>query len=296
MRILVTGAKGFIGSYLVPELRAAGFDVIGIDRENGDITIDGIFMRWLDVEKPDMVVHLAAKTSRLLCEEDPAKAVHDNAMATMFVAQECGKRSIRLAYASTSEVYGHQGDAWLTEVSPTHPTGIYALTKLWGEQVIRLYVPDALIMRLSMPYGPFLAPAGFSPVGKGRAAIVNFLYQALHRQPIPVHVGAERSLCYITDTVRAIRILLEQDKTGIWNVGRDDVAVPMRTLAEVACILTDAPLNLIVDVPAPERQVIVKRLSMQKLRSIGWRPTVDTYEGMKRVLEWVKSLPGPESP
>ena len=184
----------------------------------------------------------------------------------------------------------------MTEVSPTHPTGIYALTKLWGEQVIRLYVPDALIMRLSMPYGPFLAPAGFSPVGKGRAAIVNFLYQALHRQPIPVHVGAERSLCYITDTVRAIRILLEQDKTGIWNVGRDDVAVPMRTLAEVACILTDAPLNLIVDVPAPERQVIVKRLSMQKLRSIGWRPTVDTYEGMKRVLEWVKSLPGPESP
>ena len=294
-RILVTGVGGFIGSYLVPELEAAGYRVDGIDRDEADLDVPGDFADVVSRKEYDIVVHLAAKTSRLLCEEYPVAAIRDNVTATTFVARECGKRGIKLVYASTSEVYGHQGDVWLTEASPTVPTGIYALTKLWGEQVVKLYVPDALIMRLSMPYGPFQAPAGFSPVGKGRAAIVNFLYQALHRQLIPVHIGAERSLCYVTDTVLAIRMLLEQGRTGIWNVGRDDATVPMRELAQVACTLTGAPLSLIQDVPAPERQVVVKRLSMQKLLFIGWRPTVGTHEGMKKVLAWVMTLPGPDS-
>lgn len=294
VKVLVTGAAGFIGSYLVPELEKAGHEVCGIDRYHADLDVPGQFADVVSRQKYDVVVHLAAKTSRLLCEDDPVAAIRDNAVATMLVAQECGRLGIRLVYASTSEVYGHQDDAWLTETTPTNPTGIYALTKLWGEHVSRLYAPDdLLVLRISMPYGPFQSPAGFSPVGKGRAAIVNFLYQALHRQPIPVHIGAERSLCYVTDTVGAIRMLVERGCTGIWNVGRDDDARPVVAIAKLACDLTDASHSLIQMVPAPPGQVVVKRLSMQKILTIGWKPEVSLEEGMKRVLEWVKTLPPP---
>jgi nucleoside-diphosphate-sugar epimerase len=75
---------------------------------------------------------------------------------------------------------------------------------------------------------------------------------------------------------------------GSWNVGRDDIAIPMRTVAEMACAMTGAPQDLIQDVEAPGRQTVVKRLSMDKLRSIGWEPQVELGEGMARTLAWVK--------
>ena len=297
MKILVTGADGFIGSYLVPELQQAKHEVIPTVKKNGDLVLPSTMASLLSTHRPDVVVHLAAKTSRLLCEDDPRDTVFQNTVATLNVALACKQFGAKLVYASTSEVYGHQGDKPVDEDSPTYPTGIYALTKLWGEQVARLYAPNGLlILRISMPYGQFQSPAGFSPVGKGRAAIVNFLYNAYHRRPITVHAGTERSLCYVTDTVYAIRTLIEQEQEGIWNVGRDDATMTMERIAQIACELAAGPekvfRNLIEIVPAPPRQVVVKRLSMQKLLTTGWRPTVDIDEGMQKVLEWVKTLPG----
>lgn len=78
-------------------------------------------------------------------------------------------------------------------------------------------------------------------------------------------------------------------RDGAWNVGRDDIAIPMQTVAEMACMMTGAPLDLIEVVDAPGRQTVVKRLSMDKLRSIGWEPQVELGEGMERTLHWIKS-------
>lgn len=110
---------------------------------------------------------------------------------------------------------------------------------------------------------------------------------------MPVHNGSERSLCWIGDTVQAIRMLIEQEQTGVWNVGRDDQLMPVRRIAEIACELTGAPLNLIQMLEPPGYRTVVKNLSTQKIRSIGWQPTVELEEGMRRTLEWVKALPGP---
>jgi nucleoside-diphosphate-sugar epimerase len=161
---------------------------------------------------------------------------------------------------------------------------MYGLSKRWGEESCRLYAPDGLIvLRLSMPYGPGL-PAGF-----GRAAIINMLWQALNRKPIPVHIGAERSWCWVGDTVRAIKLIIEDSTHGAYNVGRDDAPVSMFQVARIACELTGAPFELIEMVKAPERQTVVKRLSTDKIRELGWTPEVDLLEGMERTLVWVES-------
>ena len=296
MRILVTGAAGFIGQHLRAELEK-DHEVVGVDKSDGDLRYPGTIIRHLEHEQPEVVVHLAAKVGRMFGEDNLAATIEDNATMTANVARACGDRRVRLVYASTSEVYGDRGDDICLEHdlydadrywNPVLPHNLYGLSKRWGEEVCRLYAPAGLLIwRISMPYGPGL------PAGIGRAAIINFLYNALHHLPITVHTGSERSWCWVGDTVRAMRLTIEQSRGGVYNIGRDDNPVTMRHVALRACDLAGAPHGLVVDVDAPARQTVVKRLATDKIRSLGWRPEVGLHEGMRRTLEWVQTLPAP---
>jgi len=331
MRIMVTGDVGFIGTHLTRHLLDHRHDVHGVDlrvapngpdgvdeygQHVGDLLSEGaggtssILDHAIRHFDPDVVVHLAAQVGRLFGEDNIAHTIESNALMTARVARSCAAafRRPRLVYTSTSEVYG---DLSTVAVGCEDWTGVwqlphnlYGLSKRWGEEVAALYAltPDLegsmQIIRPSMPYGPGLPP------GRGRAAIVNMLYQAHHRQPIPVHRGAERSWCWIEDAVRGIRLVLEQGEVaflaadvvkrgvGCYNVGRDDAAVTMRHVAEMACAVAgvEDPDALIVEVDAPARQTVVKRLSTEKLRGLGWEPVVGLFEGMSRTYDAMKRL------
>lgn len=287
MRVVVTGGSGFIGSHLIPELKAAGHIVYNFDISSGWVhnLRNPEAPRRIASLKPDAVIHLAAKVGRLFGEDDVQETIVDNAGMTAAVAQVCGEHNIRLLYASTSEVYGDWDTQLCFEDDPFTrvPHNMYGLSKRWGEEACRLYAPEGLtIMRFSMPYGPGL------PAGRGRAALINFLYSALHLERLTVHRGSERSWCWIGDTVRAVRLLLELTQGGAYNIGRDDNNTTMREVAEMACDLTGAPHDLIQEVDPPAMQTVVKRLSMEKIRDLGWEPRVELDEGMERCLEYVK--------
>lgn len=283
MRVLITGNRGFIGEHLARELLDHGYEVEGHDKADGDLTEPGVFAAHLDASEPDLVIHLAAQVGRLFGEQDLEHTIRSNVTMTALVALACGGRGVPLLYASSSEVYGDQGDAVCFEDGPLSPPhNAYGLSKLHGEQFCQLYAPEDLrIVRLSMPYGPG------APPGVGRRALDTFLWQAIHGKPITVHAGAERSWCWIGDCVSGIRAVLD-GPPGVYNVGRDDCPVSMQALAEKCCELADAPISLIDVVPAPERQTIVKRLSTTKLQLLGWEPTVELEEGLPQVLEWVR--------
>jgi dTDP-glucose 4,6-dehydratase/UDP-glucuronate decarboxylase len=243
------------------------------------------------------VIHLAAQVGRLFGEDDVARSITSNALATGLLAKATADIDARLVYVSTSEVYGDQGDADCAEDGPiTLPHNIYGLSKYWGEQAAQLYCPRGLqILRLSMPYGPGVVP------GRGRAALLNILWQANTGQVIPVHRGAERSWCWIGDTTSGIRLAIEQGEraadagesaagVGVYNIGRDDAAVQIFDVARIACEMTGAPESLIDVVEAPGAQTVVKRLSTAKLRALGWRPQVELAEGMALVFEWIRQF------
>jgi nucleoside-diphosphate-sugar epimerase len=287
MRIAITGVNGFIGLNLKKELEDHGHTVFGIDI-NGDnpqnLLDENIFKSWIDEVKPDLVYHLAAQVGRLFGEQDVVHTVRHNAEMTTIVAKWCGELNIRLAYVSTSEIYGDQGENDCDEYGELKlPHNLYGVTKYWGEQAAQLFSPNNLVIaRLSMPYGPGVPP------GKGRRAMDTMLWQAFHGMPITVHAGAERSWCWVGDTVKALRMIIEHPEAGIYNVGRDDDPRTMLEIAERACDLAGASKDLIQVIPAPGMQTIVKRLTTERIRQLGWVPSVELEEGIKEVFEWIK--------
>ena len=285
--ILVTGAKGFLGSALVEELKSAGHEAHGIDREDGDLRDLRTTEHLIHDLAPKKVVHMAAQVGRQFCEDDVSHAIDANVKMTYNVASMCRKYNAELIYTSTSEVYGEHGEDTCDELAPltATPTGMYALTKRWSEDVAKQYGPRGLkIFRPSMPYGPG------APPGRGRRALDNFLWQAHHRKPIKVHIGSKRSWTYITDATNAMRMVIEGTEVGPFNIGRDDAEVSMLALADMCCDLAGAPYSLIEQVIAPHGQTVVKRLSTERLRSIGWEPAVELEEGIQRVYDWIRQF------
>lgn len=306
---MVTGSSGFIGAHLSRELAAAGHDVHGVDQNPSDTTqhqsfdlrAEGVAERWVRRLKPDVVVHLAAQVGRLFGEDDVEHTISSNTLLTARVAQACSEHGARLVYASTSEVYGDQGDHEVYESGDVVlPHNLYGLTKYHGEQVSALYSDGLQVLRLSMPFGPGL------PAGRGRAAIVNFLYNALHGLPITVHRGSTRCWCWVGDTVAGIRMIIEAGEvaqtpgewakgTGVYNVGRSDNEASMLEVARIACELAGSDCDgLIQMVDPPANQTVVKRLTTRKLRGLGWAPTVDLREGMERTLVMVREMEPPK--
>lgn len=282
-RILVLGGRGWIGSHLCPELVRAGHDVVVHDRVDGDLLQPRTTMRAVCSIKPDMVVHLAASPGRVFGERDSRQTIESNTAMVALVARACAQAGSRLCYFSTSEVYGRSSKPWDEHVERLEPVNLYGLTKLWGEQVARMYVPDdLLIIRPSMPWGPGML------VGEGRAALPTFLWHALRCEPIEVHRGSSRSWCYIDDAIAGMVAVIERGE-GTINVGRDDDERSMKVIAEMACAAAHAPVDLVSEVDVPSIASPVKRVRVDRLRALGWEPCVSLEDGMRLMLDDLRS-------
>jgi UDP-glucose 4-epimerase len=285
MRVLVTGASGFVGSALVEELRHGerAYEVHPLGRDDGDLAEDGVADEALAGFRPDVVAHAAARIGVVRCEEEPELALRSNVLATVRVAQACVSHGTRLAYLSTADVYGIAAVA--DEQTPPAPASLYALTKLWGEEAARLYVPDRLaVLRLGNPYGPGVDPA------QGKGALPSMVQQAERRERIPAFRGEARSWCWIGDIVRAVRLVLESGQEGVFNVGSDGDPVSLMDVARIACDLTGAPPDLIDEVEPPAGRA-APRISIERLRALGWRPEVGLEDGLRLLLESWRPAP-----
>jgi UDP-glucose 4-epimerase len=232
------------------------------------------------------VVHLAARYGRLLCRDEPHRAVSDNAAATTELAQVCAEAKIPVLYASSSEVYGDHGEDRVDEHSELRtPTTIYGLSKRWGEEVLRLYLPesDLTIVRLNMLYGPD------QRAGYGCCALATFIDSALKDQPFTVHPETTRSWLYISDAVRALRILIDDKHRGVFNCSNDREYLQTSEVARMACEAVGANAGKLVQYETPPaHQIRHKRYASTKLQNqTGWAPEVSLEDGLEKTVGWM---------
>ncbi len=305
-RTLVTGAAGFVGTWLLPALRASGREAIGVHLPGlarGDAPIEWHACDLREREavaeliastRPDEIVHLAALASPSLAERDPLEALRSNYLAVdhlLAALSESAPRA-RLLFVSTGEIYGFapSGAPPWRESDRFRPQTTYAATKAAGERRIELAVErDGLDVVIARP---------FNHTGPGRppiyaeASFAEQLARIEHgEQEAVLRVGnldAERDFSDVRDVVAAHVALLERGERGqAYNVCSGH-AVRIGALLEL--LIASARVKPRVEVDAERWRPLPQGASSlagdaSRLRALGWRPGYALADTLESLLE-----------
>jgi dTDP-glucose 4,6-dehydratase len=306
MRILVTGAAGFLGSHVCERLLAEGHEVLGMDnlvtgRMENVSHLPGLgrfqliehnVCEHIHVEGPlDAVLHLASPASPPAYLALRIQTLKVGALGTQKTLGVALAKRARFLLASTSEVYGDplvspQPETYWGNVNPIGPRGVYDEAKRFAEAMTMAYHRshgvDARIARIFNCYGPRLQP------DDGRV-VSNFIWQALMGEPITVYGDGSqtRSFCYVDDLVEGLHRLLLSDYVGPVNLGNPD-EIMVRELAETVLDLTGSGSEIVYQ-PLPEDDPKVRCPDISLAREVlGWEPRVPLRAGLDRTIAYFR--------
>ncbi len=154
LRIVVTGSGGMLGQALVPCLESRGHEVIGLPKEELDVTNYQQVVKVLPKNKPELVVHCAAFTKVDQAESEPALAYHINGYGTENLAITCHTLNVPMLYVSSDYVFDGEQNHPYVPWDATRPLSIYGKSKLAGEKAVQRHLHKFYIVRTSWLYGP----------------------------------------------------------------------------------------------------------------------------------------------
>jgi len=307
MRILVTGAAGFLGSHLSRYLLGKGHSVVGLDNfitgnvDNiQDLFKNGKFefvkydvTNYLHVPgKLDAVLHFASPASPIDYLKYPIPTLKVGALGTHKALGLAKAKNAIFMIASTSEVYGDplinpQHESYWGNVNPIGPRGVYDEAKRFAEAMTmayhRYHKMQVRILRIFNTYGPNMR------LEDGRA-VPNFMVQALKNKPITVYGDGlqTRSLCYVSDLIDGIYRLLNSGINEPVNIGNPREL----TLLELAQMVKTAAgsKSKIIFQPLPEDDPKVRKPDITRAKKeLKWQPKVSLEEGLKKTVAYFKS-------
>ena len=307
-RILVSGGAGFIGSHLCTRLVNEGHDVICLDnfftgsKDNIKHLMGTHHFEVVshDVTYPysaevDEIYNLACPASPIHYQHDPIQTAKTSVMGAINMLGLAMRLDAKILQASTSEVYGDpiihpQPESYWGNVNPVGYRSCYDEGKRCAETLFMDYYRQnqtrIKIIRIFNTYGPRMLP------NDGRV-VSNFIIQALNNEDITIYGDGKqtRSFQYIDDLIEGMVRMMdtEDDFTGPINIGNPN-EFPVLELAERVIRMTGSTSKIVFK-PLPtddpkQRQPDIK-LAKEKL---GWQPTVELEDGLKRMIEYFKNV------
>ena len=298
MRILVTGANGLLGGFLVPELASHGHEVLATglgpcrlaqsdDKSHRyqtlDITDATSVFETFAAFSPEAVVHAAALTQADDCENDPIRCWTVNVTATRFIAEAARRQGAFVAYISTDFVFDGASGPYREEDAPA-PVNYYGCSKLAAEKAVLSTLPESAVVRTVLVYGP-------SP-NMARSSLMGWVARNLRAgQRIRVVSDQIRTPTFAGDLARGIRIVAERRSKGIWHVSGSDVLTPYEMAVRTADMLgLDKSLMERVDADTfsqPARRPLRTGFVIDKARrQLGYRP-VTFEEGLRLTIPFI---------
>jgi dTDP-glucose 4,6-dehydratase len=306
VRVLVTGAAGFLGSHLCDRLLREGHEVVGLDNlltgrarnldqarvsprfrfEERDVT------RPFDVEGPlDRVYHLASPASPPDYFRLPLETLRVGSLGTEHALGVAQAKGARFLLTSTSEVYGDplvtpQPESYWGNVNPIGPRSVYDEAKRYAEALTmawhRAKGVDTRIARIFNTYGPRMR------LDDGRV-VPNFIGQLLRGQPLTVHGTGQqtRSFCHADDLVEGLALLMERGDAMPCNLGNPR-EISVLEFGELLSKIAGAPLRVEHTAPQPDDPRRRCPDIAKARRLLGWEPRVPLEEGLARTWAWFR--------
>ncbi len=153
MKVLVTGATGQLGWAVMKELEKRGIDCRGTGSKDLDITDRDAVMQYIEMYRPDAVIHCAAYTAVDKAEDEPEICRKVNADGTSYIAEACKMVDAKMIYISTDYVFGDDGNKPHEVDDPPHPLNVYGQTKWEGEEAVQRILEKYFIVRISWVFG-----------------------------------------------------------------------------------------------------------------------------------------------
>ncbi len=308
-RVLITGAAGFLGSHLCDRFIKEGYHVIGMDNLlTGSMSnIEHLFplqqfeFHHHDITKYvhvpgdlDYILHFASPASPIDYLKMPIQTMKVGALGTHNMLGVAKAKNARILVASTSEVYGDplvhpQVEEYWGNVNPIGPRGCYDEAKRFLEAITTAYRTyhkvETRIIRIFNTYGPRMR------VNDGRV-LPAFFSQAMRGEGLTVFGDGSqtRAFCYVDDLVEGIYRLLLSDYEHPVNIGNPD-EITIKEFGEEVLKLVGNPKARLIYKDLPKDDPKQRKPHIEKAQKIlGWNPTVDRAEGMKRTYEYFKTV------
>jgi len=308
MRIILTGAAGFLGSHISDRLIKEGHSVIGLDdlstgsMSNLEHLIDNPKFNFFEHDvreailiKGDAILNFACPASPVHYQADPVRTIETNFLGIINMLHLARKLKIPLVQASTSEVYGDptespQKETYWGNVNPIGIRSCYDEGKRAAETLCfdyrRQYGVDTRVIRIFNTYGPRMA------VGDGRV-VSNFVVQALSGKDITIYGEGQqtRSFCFVSDLVDGIYRMLSSNEVidSPINLGNPN-EFSMIELAQTVLKLTGSNSKIVfkelpLDDPRQRKPDITRANTVLK-----WAPKIELEEGVSQTINYFKSV------
>jgi dTDP-glucose 4,6-dehydratase len=317
MRILITGAAGFLGSHLCDRLLSEGHEVIGLDNfitgnseniahlmgnENFSFRKHDVSNYIFIAGKVDAVLHFASPASPNPQSPSgyfnlPIQTMKAGALGTHNCLGVARINKACFLLASTSEIYGDplvhpQTESYAGNVDPVGPRAVYDEAKRFAESLTmayhRAHDVDTRIVRIFNTYGPRM------DLEDGRA-LPNLLKQALLGQPLTVYGDGSqtRSFCYVDDLIGGIVKLLYSDEHLPVNIGNQDEVTILQFAETINQIVGNKGGITFVKDARSARDPQQRQPDIARARQIlGWEPKISLEEGIRKTIPYFKQKLG----
>lgn len=305
LKIIVTGAAGFIGSNLAESLLAAGHEVVGVDNLTAGTKENvprGVSLRVDDIrsdrigkhfEGADAVFHLAAKNCLVDCLHDPVETADINVRGTANVLEAARRAGAqKFVYADSSAEY--EGESRLPSVvDRIAPQGPYAVSKRGGalfcESYRKNFGMNITILRYFNVYGPAQDFRRVIP-----PVMSAFIMKMLKGEPPVIYGtgGKRRDFIYVDDVNRFHLLVLKNSRTNgqTYNVG---TGVSF-SVNEIFQLIEETLKTKLRPVHQPElpNDTDATLADISQSQALGWEPKIDIREGLKKTIEYLKGRMG----